>query len=238
MGQAVPGAVARTARSRGCSQTCASPVLAKTLNLSIYLIRNELVESLVVQFLPVPFPVAMPPPPGIPEWVKILVTALASLAIGILLEPLRAWIQYSIAKQRTYGIVANEINALALTMSLFYTLRLKNHRTTNQLTQRPQFTTDRYDHAYEKNRDHLYQIPSWDSLSRFYGEVKKTMEAKSLTDDEVFRLLREFALLEDRIKDGILGRRMKAILIDNKFSFLTRLGREYRTLHQPPGANS
>jgi hypothetical protein len=168
-----------------------------------------------MQVMPIPFPFPIPPAPpaGTPEWVKILVTALSSFAVGILLEPLRAAIQHSIAKRRTHGIIANEINALALQMSLFLSLRQQNHSPTNPLTQRPRFNTERYDHVHQTNRDHLYEIPSWDSLKRFYGEVKAVSGTESLTDEQVLRLHMEFALLEDRIKDGILGRRMKAILV-------------------------
>lgn len=178
--------------------------------------------------VPIPFPVPTSPPSGIPEWVKILVTALSSLAVGILLEPLRAAIQHWIAKSRTCTIVAKEINVLALQMTSFLNLRQANHSPTNRLTQKPQFDTERYDHAYANNRDHLYEIPSWDSLKRFYDAVKKATTAEVLTDDEVSRLLIEFELLEDRINDGILGAQMKTVLIKNKLSFLTKLTAQYR----------
>jgi hypothetical protein len=80
----------------------------------------------------------------VPKWIKILIAALSSLSVGILLEPVRALIQNGIAKNRTLGFVADEINGLALSM-----------------------------------------------------------------------------------KDGLLGLRMKQVLIDRKFSNLSRLAREY-----------
>jgi hypothetical protein len=179
-----------------------------------------------MQFFPVPFPVPIPPPSGIPEWTKILLTALASLTVGTLLEPVRAAIQQRIAQRRTCKIVANEINELALSMSLFLALRV-NHSATNPLTQKPAFVTERYCYVISKNMDHLFLIPSWGSLRRFYELVTQSTGATVLTDDQVFMLHMEFALLADRARDGLLGEPMRSILIANKYSHLPKLADQF-----------
>lgn len=179
--------------------------------------------------IPIPFPCPAPAAAGIPEWVKILITALSSLTVGLLLEPLRARIQYRFAMHRTHSIVADEIESLALTMSFFLPLRKQNHSPTNPLTQKPSFNTERYDHAYDKSRDHLYHIPGWDSLKRFYSAIKNANAAESLTDDEVFHLTMEFALLAERIQQGILGPTIRQKLVNNKFSSLPKVANEVLT---------
>ena len=160
---------------------------------------------------------------------KILITALSSLTVGLLLEPLRASIQHFFAMHRTHIIIADEIDALALTMSFFIPLRKNNHTPDNPLTQKPSFNTERFDYAYEKNRDHLYHIPGWDSLKRFYDAIKKVNEAERLRDDEVFQLNMEFALLAERIQQGILGPTIRQRLLKNKFSSLPKIANEVLT---------
>lgn len=162
-----------------------------------------------------------------PEWTKILITAIVSFSVAVLLDSVKNWR----AKRRTVRIVADEINTLALQMSLFLALRQGAHDPNNPLTQKPSFDTERYDYAYEKDRPTLYELASWGSLKRFYDEVKKAAGAVRLTDDQVMQLTTEFALLADRIEDGILGRQMKAILIDSKFSHLPRVAAQ-NTLQQ------
>ena len=155
-----------------------------------------------------------------PEWLKILITALVSFTAATALDVLKDWK----ARRKILGIIADEVNSLAIQMSLFLAIR-KNHTPTNALTQKPTFDTERYDYFYDKNRDVLYQIPSWGSLKRFYDEVKKATDAATLSEDEVNRLLIEFKLLEDRIRDGLLGKRFMQVLLDKKFSQLIKLAR-------------
>jgi hypothetical protein len=163
-----------------------------------------------------------------PEWVKILITAIVSFSAAVLLD----WVNDWRARRRTIRIVADEINTLALQMSIFRSIRNGAHSPNNPLTQKPPFDTERYDYAYEKDRTVLYQLSSWGSLKRFYDEVRKAKQANSLTDDEVMRLTMEFALLADRIKDGILGRQMKAILINSKFSHLPKVAAQHKPSQQ------
>src|SRR5262249_28170173 len=130
--------------------------------------------------------------------------------------------------RKTLVIVAQEIGSLALQMSLFLAVRNSAHSPDNPMTQKPSFDTERFDYAYEKDRVTLYQLPSWDSLKRFYGEIKKTQEMKSLTDDQVARLVMEFGLLSSRASDGLLGRQLKSLLIDNEFSHLPKVALQYK----------
>jgi hypothetical protein len=170
--------------------------------------------------IPVPIPCPAPVPAVFPEWLKILITALASLSVGLLLEPIRSMIQHRFAMHRTHSIVADEIDALALTMRIFLPVRRETHSPKNPVTQKPSLNIERYNYAYEKNRDHLYHIPGWDSLKRFYDAIKLVNAAEMLTDEEVFRLTMEFALLAERIQEGILGQTMRRKLIQSKFSHL------------------
>lgn len=165
-----------------------------------------------------------------PEWLKILITAVVSFSAAMLLDFVKDWRE----RRRTIRIVADEVNTLALQMKLFLAVRQENHGPNNPLTQKPTFDTERYDYAYDKDRAVLYQLPSWGSLKRFYDEIKRATQAQRLTDEQVMQLVMEFALLEDRIKDGILGRQMKAILIDSKFSHLPMVA----TQHKPPQTQS
>jgi len=82
-----------------------------------------------------------------PEWIKILITAVVSFSAAVLLDAVKDWR----ARRRTVRIVADVINILALQMSLFLAARQGAHGPNNPLTQTPSFDTDRYDHAYEKD---------------------------------------------------------------------------------------
>ena len=159
-----------------------------------------------------------------PEWVKILITAVVSFSAAVVLDSVKE----GRARRRTVRIVADEINTLALQMDLFLTLRQGADVPNNPLTRKPSFDTERYDYAYEKDRTTLYQLPSWSSLKRFYDEVVKAKNAESLTDNQVAQLVMEFALLADCIERGILGRYMKYILIDSRASHLPRVAARHK----------
>ena len=127
-----------------------------------------------MQIWPVPIPIPIPipcpaPPAGIPEWVKILITALKTLSRAPL-APLRASIQHFFAMHRTHVIIADEIDALALTMSFFIPLRKNNHTPDNPLSQKPAFNTERFDYAYKRIATTFTTfrdgIPSNDSTTR------------------------------------------------------------------------
>ncbi len=183
-----------------------------------------------MQFWPVPVPFPCPAPPaGMAEWIKLLITALAGLTVGTLLEPIRSSIQYFFAKRRTHSFVADEINALALSMSTFLHLRNQVPSTENPITQKPHLSTERFDYAFEKNRDHLYNIPAWESLRRFYDAVKQAKSLTRLTDKDIFYLNMEFALLAERTEQGILGPTLKKKLIENKFSNLKKVANHILT---------
>lgn len=68
---------------------------------------------------------------------------------------------------------------------------------------------------FKKNRDVLNEVPSWRSLKSSYAKVIKAPKAELLTDDEVSRLLMEFKLLEDSVRDSLLGKRFKANAISD-----------------------
>ena len=70
-----------------------------------------------------------------PEWVKILITAVVSFSAAVLLD----FVKDARAKRRTVRIVADEINTLALQMTLFLAVRHGNHGPNNPLTQKPSF---------------------------------------------------------------------------------------------------
>jgi hypothetical protein len=76
-------------------------------------------------------------------------------------------------RKRILSIVAEKIDALALTMRMFLGLRRSNHSPTNPLTRKPNFITERFNNAYEKHRDILYKIPGWASVRRFYDEIER-----------------------------------------------------------------
>jgi hypothetical protein len=180
--------------------------------------------------IPIPYPCPTPPPSGMAEWVKILLSALSGLVIGTLLEPVRASIQHHFAMHRTHKIVADEINALALTMGFFLQMRKQVPSPENPMTQKPGFNTERFQYAYDNNRDHLYHIPGWDSLKRFYDAIEEVKRKDSrLSDDEMFHLNMEFALLAERAQQGIFGPVFKKVLIDNKFSNLPKVANEVLT---------
>jgi hypothetical protein len=165
-----------------------------------------------------------------PEWLKILITALSGLFVGTLLEPLRASIQHHFAMRRTHKIVADEINALALTMGFFLQMRKQVPSPDNPMTHKPGFSMERFLYEYDKNRDHLYHIPGWDSLKRFYDAIAAVQKKEGrLSDDELFHLNMEFALLAERAQQGVFGPILKTVLIENKFSTLPKVANEVLT---------
>jgi hypothetical protein len=109
---------------------------------------------------------------------------------------------------------------------MFLALR-SNHSPTNPLTQRPAFITQRYDYATDKSIEHLFLIPSWDSLRGFYDKIVASSKAESLPEQQVFMLHMEFALLADRVNKGLLGKTMRSLLIRNKFSHLPNLAADF-----------
>ncbi len=132
------------------------------------------------------------------------------------------------ARRKVHSIVADEINSLALQMSLLLAVRKVPGPPTVTpfpIAHKPTFGTERYDYFYEKNRDVLCQMPGCGSLKRFDKEVKTATSAEALTGDKMSRTLMECKLLEDRARNGELGKLFKQILLNKKFSQFIKLGR-------------
>jgi hypothetical protein len=172
--------------------------------------------------VPFPYPCPVPSPTGMPESLKLALGVLSGVAIGIILEPVRAAIQHWFLSRRIHRIVAQEVDSLALAMKYFVSVFDETLRKTpgKESAESPRFSTERFDYAHTGHRDVLYEMPSWDSLKQFYDAIKNSQKMMGISKTGVFDLLYRFSLLEERVEQGLLGPQFKSILLRQKTSNL------------------
>jgi hypothetical protein len=128
-----------------------------------------------------------PPAGGMPEWVKLLISAgtgaLLGIASNVVMEYVKPWIARRVASQQLKDELTEELtDNLDLMNSLnLYLARTKDDSTVEDsaifsraISAAADVTRDRYDYFYEENKIVLHNTPGKKSLIKFYQSIKTT----------------------------------------------------------------
>ena len=88
-------------------------------------------------------------PPGLPEWLKILISALAGMLTGIAMEPIRHYVQLQIQKSRVKQDIYQELGAIWAIMAF----KVKPPQETFPERYFAFFKTLDFDYYYNRNRE-------------------------------------------------------------------------------------
>jgi hypothetical protein len=156
--------------------------------------------------------------PAIPEWIKILVTAILSLMTGIAIEPLRNSIARHLTAKRAIKMLYSELVRL-------YEVCNEVHAVPPEAVKlmASRITLEHYDYYYGQHREAFYLIPQHDSLSGLFGEIKLCLTAAAQSKADPHQSAKDIIeAIEARIKGGVLDR--------NKFD---RAMRRMQEISQP-----
>lgn len=165
------------------------------------------------------------PQPGMADWVKILITALAGVTTGALLEPLKQWISMRNAASRAKKAIYRELG------DVYHTHVLLKDGTTAlmHVSGLNLFKAEAFEYYYNSHREAFYRIPEWqyllgmyEFLKRFRDDVKTGKFRDAIPDriEEEFKFRWSSGLIERKLVEKyarqIQERHRSAIKLGNQ----------------------
>jgi len=108
-----------------------------------------------------------------PEWLKILVSALAGMATGILLEPLKYWISNWVVSREARNAIYAELGKI---YSLFVELPERGGGKTDEDRLR-NISLDAFHFYYGEQRSAFYRLREWPEILGIYRDFELTRDA-------------------------------------------------------------
>lgn len=145
----------------------------------------QAVPQLAKQVAPNLYVIVQQPPAGMPEWVKILISAGTGAVLGIASNVLMEYLKPLIAAKTTSRQLKDELTE-ELTGNLDLLQSLKSYLAATKddsgvedidiysraISVATDATRDRYDYFYEENKILLHKMPGKKFLIRFYGSIR------------------------------------------------------------------
>jgi hypothetical protein len=106
------------------------------------------------------------------EWVKILLSALSGMAVGILLEPFKNWINARLASNRANRAIYHELGRIYFMCRVVVPVPHEADETWDHVIKN--LKTGAFDFYYEQRRETLFQVDHWQDIELLYRKMKGT----------------------------------------------------------------
>jgi hypothetical protein len=137
------------------------------------------------------------------EWVKILASALAGVAAGVLIEPLRHRMELTILARDGHKAIYDELARVYVTVS---TIGRTRASTTDTVDLVRSIRLDAFEFYYGQRREAFYQIKDWSDLLYTCRSLKVLLDQAAEGDISGKFATDIDAIFQTRFKAGRLDR--------------------------------
>jgi hypothetical protein len=156
------------------------------------------------------------------DWIKILISALAGVATGVLLEPLKYAVSLAVNARFARRAIYRELGKSYLIFCIVEPRRPAPDETYTRFMV-ANLSMDAFDYYYSQKRDSFYKIREWNNLIGLYRRlrnIQKDMNEGRLTATQAAYDIAE--AINDRIKSQTLD-----------FKWIKQFAEEYATAVAP-----